>query len=125
MSKKTIMLVDDASTLRKYGRRILEDAGYNVVPVENGFNALSTLFEHKIDLILLDVLMPRLDGYETFTMIKDNENFKDIPIIMVTGKDSPFDKVKGELLGCKEYVTKPYDEVALLQKVGQYLSENS
>ena len=125
MSKKTIMLVDDASTLRKYGKRILEGAGYEVITAEDGIIALSKLFEHKVDLVLLDVLMPRLDGYYTFLMIKDNEAFKELPIIMVTGKDSPFDKVKGELLGCQEYVTKPYDEVALLETVGKYLSKES
>lgn len=121
MSKKKIMLIDDAPTLRKHGLRILENAGYEVILVEEGFTALSLLFENTPDLILLDVEMPRLDGYTTFTMIKENEQFKDIPIIMVTGKNSPFDKVKGALLGCTEYVTKPFDDKELLSKVGQYL----
>lgn len=121
MSK--VMLVDDAKVMLKTGKMFLEAGGYEVITVEDGFTALAAIQDTNPDLILLDIEMPRLNGYETCSMIKANEKFKDTPIIMLSSKDGPFDKAKGKMFGCDDYITKPFRKDNLLETVGKHLSQ--
>lgn len=122
MSKKTIMIVDDAKVILKTGKMFLEEL-YNVISVEDGFTALAAIQDSKPDLILLDIEMPRLNGYETCRMIKANEYFKETPVIMLSGRDGPFDKAKGKMAGCNDYLTKPFKKDILLDTVKKYLKD--
>lgn len=121
MSK--IMLVDDAKIMLKTGKMFLEQGGHEVITVEDGFTALAAIQDSNPDLILLDIEMPRLNGYEVCSMIKANEKFKNTPIIMLSSKDGPFDRVKGKMFGCDDYLTKPFKKDHLLETVKKYLEQ--
>lgn len=116
-----IMLVDDGKAIRNAGVSFLTEYGYQVFPIIDGYEALSASIEIVPDLILLDISMPRLDGYDTCKMLRSNERFKDTPIIMVSGNDSPFDIAKGKMLGCDDYITKPFKKEKLVETVRKYL----
>lgn len=119
------MIVDDAKTIRRAGQMFLEEAGYVVAFAEDGFSALSAIQENRPDLILLDIMMPKLDGYQTCHLIKSNEDFKDIPVVMISSNDGPFDAVVGQLWGCDDYVTKPFKKDALLKTVKLQLEKRN
>ncbi len=123
-TKKTILIVDDSSTIRKVLRTILFEDGFEVVEAENGIDALARLNEGIPALILLDIIMPEMDGYEVLSAIKKSNAYKDIPIIMLTAKDSLISKVKGKLAGCDDYLTKPFRHNILTTKVREYLHES-
>lgn len=116
-----IMLVDDGKAIRNAGVNFLTEYGYQVFPIVDGYEALTAVVEIKPDLILLDIQMPRLDGYDTCKMIRSNEKFKDTPIIMVSGNDSPFDIAKGKMLGCEDYIVKPFKKEILVATIRKYL----
>ena len=118
--KPVIMLVDDSLSILEAASKFLGDA-YTVVPVKNGFSALAAVQDHKPDLLFLDVVMPQLDGYNTCLLLKENPQFSDLPIIILSSKDSPFDKAHGEQVGCDDYLTKPFDAPALHEKVRKHL----
>lgn len=120
---KFIMMVDDTNIILKTGEMFLKSAGYEVALLKDGFSAIAALQERKPDLILLDVLMPKLDGHDTCRIIKSSEEFQDIPIIMLSGLESPFDKVKGKMLGCDDYLTKPFKKDNLLNMIKKHLPE--
>jgi twitching motility two-component system response regulator PilG len=111
-----VMVVDDSKTIITTARVFLEEI-CDVIVVEDGFLALARLQDVKPDLIFLDVMMPRLDGYTTCMAIKQNPEFADIPIVMLSSKDSPFDKARGHLMGCVEYLTKPFSKSAIQETV--------
>lgn len=115
-----IMIVDDAKTILKTGQLFLESAGYKVVLIEDGFSALTAIQDVKPDLMFLDVLMPRLDGYNTCNMIKANPEFAQVPVVMLSSKDGPFDKAKGQMMGCDDYLTKPFTKDTLLASVRKH-----
>ena len=117
-----VMIVDDSNTIRRSAELFLKQAGYTVILVENGFDALTTVFDNRPDIIFVDIMMPRLDGYQTCQLIKKNENFKDIPIIMLSSKDGLFDKARGRIVGSNEYLTKPFSKDGLLEAVKKYVS---
>lgn len=121
---KFIMMVDDTKVILKTGELFLTKAGYEVRLLEDGFSAIAALQERKPDLILLDVVMPKLDGLDTCRIIKSSEEFKDIPLIMLSGLESPFDKVKAKMLGCDDYLTKPFKKENLLNMIRKYLPDN-
>jgi twitching motility two-component system response regulator PilG len=120
--RKVILVVDDSLTIRKALSSILEKNDYRVVTAEDGSHALAKLNEAVPDLVLLDVTMPWMDGYEVCKAIKQKALTRKVPVIMLSGKDGLFDKVRGKLAGCNDYVTKPFDPDALLKTIKKYLS---
>jgi twitching motility two-component system response regulator PilG len=119
--KKKILVVEDSSTTRKVIAITLGQKGYDVIEAKDGLEALSRLNEDKPDLILLDIILPKMDGYKILSIIKNNAVFKDIPVIMLTSRDGFMNKVKGKLSGSAEYLTKPFDPKVLVQTIEKYL----
>jgi twitching motility two-component system response regulator PilG len=115
-----IMVIDDSNTIRKSAELFLAGAGCQVLLAEDGFAALALINDHAPDVIFCDVLMPRLDGYQTCTLIKKNPRFAATPVIMLSSKDGLFDRARGRLAGSDEYLTKPFTRETLLQAVVAY-----
>lgn len=115
-----ILVVDDSATIRRSAETMLTNAGYEVVTAENGFEALSKITRHHPDLIFVDIMMPRLDGYQTCAIIKNNNEFRKTPVVMLTSKDGLFDKARGRVVGSDEYLTKPFTREELLDAVKQH-----
>lgn len=120
-SGKKIMVVDDSKTIRRTAETLLQREGYVVVTAEDGFDALAKIVEHRPDMIFVDIMMPRLDGYQTCALVKNNPEFKSTPVIMLTSKDGLFDKAKGRIVGSDQYVTKPFSKAELLDAVTAHL----
>jgi len=115
-----ILIVDDSATIRRSAETMLANEGCEVVTAENGFEALSKITRVRPDLIFVDIMMPRLDGYQTTAIIKNNPDYKDIPIVMLTSKDGLFDKARGRVVGSDLYLTKPFTREELLSAVKQH-----
>ena len=120
LSSLKIMIIDDSKTIRKSAETLLNKEGCEVLTAEDGFEALSVIAVNKPDIIFVDIMMPRLDGYQTCTLIKNNRQFRDTPVIMLTSKDSIFDKARGRIVGSEEYLTKPFTRDDLLQAVSRH-----
>lgn len=116
-----ILAVDDSFTIRKMIEMTLKKEGYRVVGIENGFDALVSIFEERPDLVILDVSMPKLNGLETCRIIKRNPDFSGIPVLMLSAKDAIYDKKKGELVGANEYLTKPFMPSELVERIHHLL----
>ena len=116
-----VLVIDDSPTIRRSAEIVLARAGLQVDLAENGFAALARISDCRPDLILLDVVMPRLDGYQTCTLLRRHPAFADVPVIMLSGKDSVFDRVRGRLAGSDLYLTKPFTPEALLAAVQAHL----
>ncbi|NMG59686.1 response regulator [Geitlerinema sp. P-1104] len=119
----TILAVDDSPVMQKTIQRILEKH-YRVILADNALDALSTIYHESINVVLLDVSMPDIDGLEMCRTVRSLPQFQDLPIIMLTARDKAFDKVKGHLAGATEYLTKPFDGEQLLAVVGQYTHQD-
>lgn len=115
-----VMVIDDSKTIRKTAEILLKKQGYDVITATDGFEALAKVAEHKPDLIFVDIMMPRLDGYQTCALIKNNKIFKDTPVILLSSKDSIFDKARGRLVGSEQYLTKPFSKSDLLGAIKQH-----
>jgi twitching motility two-component system response regulator PilG len=115
-----VLVVDDSATIRRSAETMLANAGYEVVTAENGFEALSKITRHHPDLIFVDIMMPRLDGYQTCAIIKNNNEFRQTPVVMLTSKDGLFDKARGRVVGSDQYLTKPFTREELLDAVKQH-----
>ena len=115
-----ILVVDDSATIRRSAESMLVSAGYDVVTAENGFEALSKVARHNPDLIFVDIMMPRLDGYQTCAIIKNNSQYRSTPVIMLTSKDGLFDQARGRVVGSDLYLTKPFTKEELLAAVQQH-----
>lgn len=115
-----ILVVDDSATIRRSAESMLVSAGYDVVTAENGFEALSKVARHNPDLIFVDIMMPRLDGYQTCAIIKNNAQYRSTPVIMLTSKDGLFDQARGRVVGSDLYLTKPFTKEELLAAVQQH-----
>lgn len=115
-----VLVVDDSATIRRSAETMLANEGYNVVTAENGFEALSKITRHHPDLIFVDIMMPRLDGYQTCAIIKNNNDFRETPVVMLTSKDGLFDKARGRVVGSDQYLTKPFTREELLGAVKQH-----
>lgn len=115
-----ILVVDDSATIRRSAETMLANEGFRVVTAENGFEALSKITRHRPNLIFVDIMMPRLDGYQTTAIIKNNAEFRDTPVIMLTSKDGLFDKARGRVVGSDLYLTKPFTREELLSAVKQH-----
>lgn len=120
-----VMVVDDSNTIRRSAEIFLGQAGCQVILAEDGFDALSKISDHHPDVIFVDVMMPRLDGYQTCALIKKNPKFKATPVIMLSSKDGLFDRARGRMVGSDEYLTKPFTKDSLLLAVGAYATQGS
>ncbi len=120
-SVRTILVVEDSPTTRKVIALTLNQKGYVVIEAQDGMEALSRLSEEKPDLILLDIILPRMDGYKILSIIKENEELKNTPVIMLTSKGGILNKVKGKLAGSTAYLTKPFEPKDLIKTVEKYL----
>ncbi|HNJ82711.1 MAG TPA: response regulator [Piscinibacter sp.] len=115
-----ILVIDDSNTIRRSAEIFLKQGGHDVLLAEDGFDALSKVNDHDPDLIFCDILMPRLDGYQTCAIIKRNARFAGVPVIMLSSKDGLFDKARGRMVGSEDYLTKPFTKDQLLQAVAQH-----
>jgi twitching motility two-component system response regulator PilG len=116
-----VLVIDDSNTIRRSAEIFLRQGGYEVFLAEDGFDALSKVNEHEPALIFCDILMPRLDGYQTCAIVKRNARFSDIPVIMLSSKDGLFDRARGRMVGSQDYLTKPFTKDQLLNAVRQHL----
>jgi twitching motility two-component system response regulator PilG len=120
--KLRILVVDDSATIRRSAETMLASEGCEVITAENGFEALSKITRHHPDLIFVDIMMPRLDGYQTCAIIKNNADFRETPVVMLTSKDGLFDMARGRVVGSDQYLTKPFTREELLGAVKQHAS---
>lgn len=115
-----VLVVDDSNTIRRSAEIFLKQGGHEVLLAEDGFDALAKINDYQPDLVFCDILMPRLDGYQTCAIIKRNPRFAGIPVVMLSSKDGVFDKARGRMVGSEEYLTKPFTKDQLLQAVQQF-----
>ncbi len=120
-SNLKVMIIDDSKTIRRTAETLLKKAGCQVVTAEDGFEALSKIVDQRPDLIFVDIMMPRLDGYQTCALIKNNASFKSTPVIMLSSKDGLFDKARGKIVGSEEYLTKPFTKKELLNAISNHV----
>ena len=120
MAQKRVLVIDDSNTIRRSAEIFLKQGGHEVMLAEDGFDALAKVNDAQPDLIFCDILMPRLDGYQTCAIIKRNEKFSSTPIVMLSSKDGVFDKARGRMVGSQDYLTKPFTKDQLLQAVAQF-----
>jgi twitching motility two-component system response regulator PilG len=117
LSGVRVVLIDDSNTIRRSGEIFLSRAGSKVVLAEDGFDGLAKVVDSKPDIIFVDVMMPRLDGYQTCALIKSHPQFKKTPVVMLTSKDSLFDRARGKLVGADLYLIKPFSKDTLIDAV--------
>jgi twitching motility two-component system response regulator PilG len=115
-----VLVVDDSQTIRRSAEMFLKQGGHRVVLAEDGFDALSKINDFQPDLVFCDILMPRLDGYQTCAIIKRNGRFARIPVVMLSSRDGVFDKARGRMVGAEEHLTKPFTRDQLLQAVAAH-----
>jgi len=120
-----VMVIDDSNTIRRSAEIFLLKAGCEVILAEDGFDALAKIADHQPDVIFVDIMMPRLDGYQTCSLIKKNPRFKLTPVIMLSSKDGLFDRARGRMVGSDEYLTKPFTKDSLIETVGQHALNRS
>ncbi len=122
MSDAVVLVVDDSPTVRKIVQLTLQREGIRVVAASDGLGALAAVSDYQPDLILLDIMLPHMDGYSICQIVRKNPDFRDTPIIMLSGRDGIFDKMRGRLAGSTEYLTKPFDSHELAQTVRRHLA---
>jgi twitching motility two-component system response regulator PilG len=115
-----VLIIDDSNTIRRSAELFLRQAGYEVILAEDGFDALSKISDHQPSIIFVDVMMPRLDGYQTCALIKQNPAYRSTPVIMLSSKDGLFDRARGRLAGSDRYLTKPFNKDGLVRAVMDY-----
>ncbi len=115
-----VMVIDDSNTIRRSAEIFLLQAGCTVILAEDGFDALAKIADHQPDLVLVDIMMPRLDGYQTCALIKKNARFAATPVIMLSSKDGLFDRARGRMVGSDEYVTKPFTRESLIGAIAAH-----
>lgn len=118
-----VMVIDDSNTIRRSAEIFLVQAGCQVVLAEDGFDALAKIADHQPDIIFCDIMMPRLDGYQTCALIKNNQRFRSTPVIMLSSKDGLFDRARGRMVGSDQYLTKPFSKDSLLQTVATFVPQ--
>lgn len=121
MSKAKVMIIDDSSTIRDVAIMWLKKEGYEVIAAEDGFEGFYKIVSEKPDIIFLDVLMPKLDGLQTCQILRKNQDFKNIPIIFLSSKDSEIDKAKGLIVGATDYLTKPFTKETIIEMINKYV----
>jgi twitching motility two-component system response regulator PilG len=115
-----VMIIDDSNTIRRSAEIFLVQAGCHVLLAEDGFDALAKVADHQPEVIFCDIVMPRLDGYQTCALIKKNQRFRSTPVIMLSSKDGLFDRARGRMVGSDHYLTKPFTKDSLLQTVATF-----
>ena len=115
-----VLVIDDSNTIRRSAEIFLKQGGHDVLLAEDGFDALAKVNDYQPNLIFCDILMPRLDGYQTCAIIKRNARFASVPVVMLSSKDGVFDKARGRMVGSEDYLTKPFTKEQLLRAVAQY-----
>ncbi len=116
-----VMVIDDSQTIRRTAETLLSRAGYTVITASDGFEALSKIADHRPDIIFIDIMMPRLDGYQACALIKGNPRFAKTPVIMLSSKDGLFDRARGRIVGSDEYLTKPFTRDEILDAVQSHV----
>ncbi len=117
-----VMVIDDSKTIRRTAETLLVREGCDVVTATDGFEALAKIADHSPQIIFVDIMMPRLDGYQTCALIKNNQTFKTVPVIMLSSKDGLFDKARGRIVGSEQYLTKPFTREELLGAIRTYVN---
>ena len=117
-----ILVVDDSKTIRRTAETLLTKEGCQVFTAIDGFDALSKIADHQPDLIFVDIMMPRLDGYETCSLIKHNKMFRETPVVMLSSKDGLFDRARGRIVGSEQYLTKPFTKDELLGAISNQVN---
>ena len=120
-----VMVIDDSKTIRRTAETLLKKEGCTVVTATDGFEALSKITDQEPDIIFVDIMMPRLDGYQTCALIKHNQVFRNTPVIMLSSKDGLFDKARGRIVGSDQYLTKPFTKEELLGAIKQHVKKAS
>jgi len=119
-----VMVIDDSKTIRRTAETLLKKVGCDVFTATDGFEALSKIADNEPDIIFVDIMMPRLDGYQTTALIKNNKVFQKTPVIMLSSKDGLFDRARGRIVGSEEYLTKPFTKEELLGAIKKYVLHN-
>ena len=122
LSGLKILVIDDSKTIRRTAETLLSKEGCQVFTAIDGFDALSKIADHQPDLIFVDIMMPRLDGYETCSLIKHNKTYKETPVIMLSSKDGLFDRARGRIVGSEQYLTKPFTKDELLGAISNQIN---
>lgn len=120
---KKILVVDDSKTILYKASRVLESAGYEVVTAEDGFEAISKVMDFQPDLMFVDIMMPKIDGYQTCSLVKNNRQYRGTPVVMVSSKDGLFDRARGSIVGAEGHINKPFSEADLLGAVQKFTAE--
>jgi twitching motility two-component system response regulator PilG len=116
-----VMIIDDSKTIRRTAETLLKKVGCEVITATDGFDALAKIADTHPQIIFVDIMMPRLDGYQTCALIKNNSKFKDTPVILLSSKDGLFDKAKGRIVGSDQYLTKPFSKDELLGAIRNFV----
>jgi twitching motility two-component system response regulator PilG len=120
-----IMVIDDSSTIRKTAETLLKRAGFEVITAADGFEAMSVVADQHPDIIFIDIMMPRLDGYQTCALIKNNKQFGSTPIVMLSSKDGLFDRARGKLAGSEQHIHKPFTQDDLVSAINKYVATDA
>jgi len=120
-----VMVIDDSKTIRRTAETLLKKVGCEVITASDGFDALSKIADNSPDIIFVDIMMPRLDGYQTTALIKNNKVFKKTPVVMLSSKDGLFDRARGRIVGSEQYLTKPFTKEELLGAIKALVYEQS
>ena len=120
-----VLVIDDSNTIRRSAEMFLRQAGFDVILAEDGFDALAKISDHQPKVIFVDIMMPRLDGYQTCMLIKQHPHLKFTPVIMLSSKDGVFDRARGRLAGSDRYLTKPFTRETLIEVVNEYVRPSS
>lgn len=122
MNGLKVMVIDDSKTIRRTAETLLKREGCDVVTANDGFEALAKIADQHPHIIFVDIMMPRLDGYQTCALIKNNQMFKSTPVIMLSSKDGLFDKARGRIVGSEQYLTKPFTREELLDAIRTHVT---
>lgn len=125
LTSTKVMIIDDSNTIRRSAELFLKQFGCDVILAEDGFDALSKISTYLPDVIFVDIMMPRLDGYQTCALIKRNSRFKTTPVIMLSSKDGLFDRARGRMVGSDQYLTKPFTQESLVEAVKTYAKSSA
>ncbi len=117
-----VMVIDDSKTIRRTAETLLKKVGCEVITATDGFEALAKIADNRPDIIFVDIMMPRLDGYQTTALIKNNQVFKQTPVIMLSSKDGLFDRARGRIVGSEQYLTKPFTKEELLGAIKKHVA---
>jgi twitching motility two-component system response regulator PilG len=120
-----VMVIDDSNTIRRSAEIFLLQSGCTVILAEDGFDALAKIADHQPNIVFVDIMMPRLDGYQTCALIKKNSKFQNTPVIMLSSKDGLFDRARGRMVGSDQYLTKPFTKESLLKAVATHVNRSA